>query len=264
MLEHLRTKLGKGELAIGASVKADPRLAMILANAGIDFFQTDMMFSPLDWQAAQTVTWICNAKGIASILRIPANPWLSPDDPHLVIDAGRAYSIGFDAVVFSCSSAAELEHVMMTTKDWHRVASGIFRTSAQEVKDFMGRVQEETLLIPLVECDTALNDLEGIFAVDNLKVVWLGATDIARVLGHPHEYEHPDVWRVIDKAVNLGNKRGVTVYVNGGYIYTDFTAITQAMKRLYDHGVRMMNFSGDFVLQTMSRNIISEVRKITS
>ncbi len=264
MIKNFRTKLKEGKLAFGASGKAEPRMAKVLAKAGIDFFIIDMMFSPLDWSAAQTATWACDASGIASIVRIQSNPWLSPGDPRIVTDAARAFSIGFDGVIYSTSSAKELEHVMKTAKDWHRVASGVYRTSAEEMVGFMDRVGEETILIPLLECETALRELKEIYAIDGVQVVWLGLTDIARVLGHPHEYEHPDVWRVIDQAVEIANKRGKAVFCNLGYIFTDFASITQRFKRLYDHGVRMVSFPVEFLTYISAKNIRAEVWRLTS
>jgi 2-keto-3-deoxy-L-rhamnonate aldolase RhmA len=100
------------------------------------------------------------------------------------------------------------------------------------------------LIMPIVESLEVINTMEEAMSIDGIKAFGIGLTDVSRVLGHPFDVEHPDVWRVLDKAVNIAEKKGIWIGANVSYIFHDIESIVQRVKRLHDHGVDMVYMQG--------------------
>ena len=202
LLENIRD----GKASMGLLTKGGPNLVRHQASAGADFIIADMMHSRLEWDEASQICWIARADGVYPFIRIQGHPWGSAAnivDRRFSVDAMRALTIGAEGVMFSVTSADEVRSVAHLISDWHQ---GKPVTSPQGVKDMQRQVAETRLLIPLIELRTGLDQIEEILAIDGIGGVFMAMTDLSHQLGHPHEYEHPDVWAAVDKAVRLASE----------------------------------------------------------
>jgi 4-hydroxy-2-oxoheptanedioate aldolase len=252
-------RLKAGETAIGILAKGGPHLAKQLGQAQLDFIMPDMMFAGMDWREAEFMIANAQVRGLAAYLRVQAYPWSAEHVDHrLAVDAARALSIGADGVVASVSSAAEVDEIVKVTGDWHR---GVLVTSNEELQEHEQSSAESTRIFPLIETKSAVEQLDEILAVDGLTGVFIGVTDLSRELGHPFEYEHPDVWRVIDRTVELAAGRDIAVMVNTGYLFSDPQAIGDRVARLAAHGVQLVMLQTlEFLVYAMARSAVDAAR----
>ena len=99
---------------------------------------------------------------------------------------------------------------------------------------------EETLIVPTIESEGGLRDLEAIFALDGVQLVWLAAGDISKILGVPFQYEHPKMLALLERAVGLGERHGAGVMYNLGLDSPDFDTMAASARRFFDLGVRVV------------------------
>ena len=238
--DRLLANLKSGKPSLCAYVFSHPNLVEVAGLAGFDCFMSDMMFTALDWDQIAHLVRAARGTGISPMIRVQAYPWAHGTDRRTVSDAARALALGATAVTVSISSKEEVQELLRLRSDWHRLIHLRRFASAEEFPEFARRVQESTLVVPTIESEGGLRDLEEIFALDGIQLVWLAAGDISKILGVPFKYEHPKVLRLVEQAVRLGERHGVGVMYNLGLDSPDFDSMAASVRRFFDLGVRVM------------------------
>lgn len=229
-------------LSIGIlEVTASPEIVETLAFAGFDWVCIDLMFESTDWTLAAHMVRAAKGAGISPVIRVPSNPWAAGEDAHVLVDVTRAIGIDATGVMVSLDSPRLLAKAVEVSREWHRNIHVVpFADDMRLQEQMQKQMADDTLLIPLLESDYALQNLEEFFRVEGLKAVSIGISDASKMLGHPLDYEHPDVWHLIDKAASLADKYGLYLMGNTGYQFRDAESIAKRIRRLHDHGVRMV------------------------
>ena len=89
----------------------------------------------------------------------------------------------------------------------------------------------------------------------------LAMTDLSKALGHAFDYEHPDVWRVLDSIVEKAAKRNIAIAANMGYDYTTHERMCARVGRMHEHGVRICLMQGaDNMLENFAKPMLGEIR----
>lgn len=243
-------------------VTASPEVVETLAFAGFDWVCIDLMFESTDWNLAAHMVRAAKGSGITPIIRVPSNPWVAGEDPHVLIDITRAFGIDAAGVLASLDAPAMVAKAVEVSKEWHRNIHIIpFAEDMRRQPEMQRKMAEGSFFIPLLESHGALRNMEDFFRIDGLKAVCLGISDASRMLGHPLDYEHPDVWKVVDHAANLAAKYGISLMGNTGYQFQDPESIAQRIKRLHDHGIRMVLIqSTGALLQFFCQSVIKATR----
>ena len=265
-MTRLFERIAADELALGAYVKGGPHLAFTLAKAGFDYIRPDMMFSSIDWKELDHILRASDSVGLTTCLRIASNPWLAgPGQMQVTVDAARAFSLGVPVVQVSVASAAQVAALVDVAKDWHRSGAGEYPTTGDTFTAQRKRVIDQTLFLPSIESKTAIDELDDILSIEGLRAVMIAVTDFSKELGHAFEYEHPEVWRAIDRVVETARAKGILVAANTGYAYTTPETITKRVADLYDHGVRMVMIQGaEFLLECLAKPLLGGIRERTA
>lgn len=264
-MNRLFRKLTNNELALGVWIKGGPHLVATLANAGFDYVRPDMMYSSIDWKELDHIHRTAMSVDMATWVRIASNPWLAGENQlQVVVDAARAFSLGVQVVQVSIASAVQVRALVEVTKDWHRSGAGEYPHSKDTFVSQGKRVVDEIMVVPAIESKSAIQQIDEILEVEGLRAVQIAVTDFSKELGYPFDYENPAIWRAIDDLVQKAHARGIVVVANTGYDYTTTEEITGRVKRLYDHGVRVVLMQGaEFLLEQFSRNLIQSIQKVT-
>lgn len=260
VVDRLISKIRGGQVCIGVlEVLGSPQIAESMAASGLDYVCIDQMFSSIDWNLTAHIVRACKGAGISPMVRVEANPWITKGDPNkVVVECTRAQGVGVSAVMASVHTSKELAGIIESSKDWHRNIHVI--PFHEDMKNF-GKVEktvaEASMVIPLLESQTTEAEFEEVLSVEGLECVMIGISDMSRVMGHPFEYEHPDVWRMVDKVIDICHRRGIVCGGNTGYTYQDPDAIAKRIKRMVDRGLRYIMVQSDGSLfQFFTKNII--------
>ena len=255
-MNRLLEKIGTGSLALGCQVE-DPDTVEMLAFCGIDFVWADMMWGSLDWSGAREIVRACQAGDIGCLVRAQAEPWVPGHDKRSIADCHRLLTLGVTGALLSVSSVEEVRLLVEVSKDWHR-SPHVHTFTKDDYQEYKSQVLAETISVPLIEEAALFRDIEQVLNVEGLRAVWLGMSDLSRELGHPFDYEHPDVWAAVDRTVNLARKRGVVVAANVGWESLTVDAQIERILRLWDHGVGMVSMQ--HIVQPIYQHIIGTAR----
>jgi 4-hydroxy-2-oxoheptanedioate aldolase len=239
--DRLLANLEAGRPSLCAYVFSDPNLVEVAGFAGFDCFMADMMFTAHDWDQVANLVRAARASGITPLIRVQAYPWGATGvDRRTVSDAARVLALGATAVTVSVSSVAEVRELMRLRTDWHRLIHLRRFLGAADFPRYAERVQRSTLVVPTVESEGGLRDLERIFALDGVRLAWLAAGDLSKILGVPFRYEHPKMLRLVERAVALGRRHGAGVMYNVGLDSPDLGALSRTARRVLDLGVQVV------------------------
>ena len=90
-----------------------------------------------------------------------------------------------------------------------RGVSGTSRaTGFGRYKDYVKRVHEELCVLVQVETRAAMDQLESIAAVEGVDGIFIGPNDLAADLGYLGNWQHPEVWKVMEAAAKRIRKMG--------------------------------------------------------
>jgi len=257
---RLIDKLASGERIRGTndSLGGLP-MAEVLAIAGFDFACLDTMYGAFDWQSMQAWSRGALLYGMDPVVRLPAHPWVGGEDQHLAAEVGRAFGIGMTGVVVSVNSPDEVRRLVDVSQTWHKnLHLHRFENFTEQYDAYRASNADSNVLIPLIESHGSIDRVEEILKVDGLKAVWLGLSDVSRMLGVPLQYEHQKVWDFIDKAVAAAEGTGVAVLANAGYAAsTNIEALRDRSARLYERGIRGVWFQNTgYVVQWLYRTLL--------
>ena len=260
--DRLLANLRSGTPSLCAYVFSHPNLVEVAGLAGIDCFMADMMFTALDWEQIAQLIRAARGTGISPMIRVQTYPWSDGIDQRTVSDAARALALGATAVTISIASCSQMQALLRLRGDWHRLIHLRRFPTAADFQAFARRVAEETLIVPTIESEGGLHDLESIFALDGVELVWLAAGDISKILGVPFQYEHPKMLALLERAVGLGARHGAGVMYNLGLDSPDFDTMAASSRRFFDLGVRVVGIGAvewhlQMALTAMRKQILS-------
>ncbi len=263
---NLFERMATGEMALGVWLKSGPSWVSTIARGGFDFIRPDMMFSTIDWRELDHMNQAARACGITTWVRLPANPWMAGTNQlQVTVDVQRAFGIGIPVVGVSVSSAAQARACFEVSKDWHRSGAGEYPNSTETFAAMNKKPDNLAVFVPHVEAGTSFEEVDQILDIDGLRIIMLAMTDLSEALGYPFQYDHPEVWRAVDRIVDKAHARGIVVAGNSGYAFTNPEQITERVQRMHQHGIRICLMQGaDVMLENHAKILLGGVRKATS
>jgi 2-keto-3-deoxy-L-rhamnonate aldolase RhmA len=261
---NLFERLAAGQMGLGVWIKGGPTWVSTIARAGFDFVRPDMMFSAIDWRELDHINRTAQAVGISTWVRVPANPWLAgPESLQVTVDVQRAFSLGIPFVGASVASAAQARACLEVSRDWHRSGAGEYPNSASSFFAMHKKDDTAAVFVPHIEAGGAAREIDQILDLDGLRIIMLAMTDLSKALGLPFEYDHPDMWREVDRIVGRAHARNIIVAANMGYAFTTPQQMQARVQRMYDHGIRICLMQGaDSMLENLAKAVVNDIRGV--
>ncbi len=202
---HFKHAIAAGKLQIGLWCSlCSPVAIEVVSHSGYDWLLLDTEHSPNDvtdilghLQAAQS--------GTASCIVRPA--W------NDIVLIKRYLDVGARTLLIPYVQNAEEARRAVTGLRYPpggmRGVSGCTRANRYgRVKDYFKRVHDEVCLLLQVETRTALSNLEAIAEIDGVDGIFIGPNDLAADMGHLGNWQHPEVWNVMEDAARRMRKAG--------------------------------------------------------
>lgn len=235
LLQRLRAG---ATLAGMQSFSASPVLVEAMGLAGLDFVVVDMEHCPTGLETLTQLVRAAEATGITPLTRVPE---LEPLTMSRALDVGMAGIVLPHASVERCRAAVA---ACRYAPEGTRGACPVVRSAGYLPPEWDAHARksnEEVLIIPLVEDAAALDEIEAIFAVDGIEVVFLGPFDLSISLGlRGADYKDPRMAQILRNVAAAADRHGKFVMTTvGATIDNDYAAA------LMRSGVRMLSFSAD-------------------
>jgi 4-hydroxy-2-oxoheptanedioate aldolase len=178
----------------------------ILADAGYDFLLFDTQHSPWEIKQLQPSIQAMRGKQTAPVVRVAAN---EAYQICFALDAGAR-----GIIVPMVNNRAEAEAVVRACRYYplgNRSNAGV-RGEWGEFKnyrDYMDTVNNELLIVPMIETNQALENLDAIASVPGVDVLLIGPSDLSIELGVPLDYACDTYQRALDKIAAAAAKHGI-------------------------------------------------------
>lgn len=171
----------------------DGSVAEIMARSGFDWLVVDMEHSAITLDAAQSVIRIIGLSGVTPLVRVGEN---DPTVIKRVMDAG-AHGV----IVPMVNSATDAERAVSAVRYPPSGRRGVGLTRAQgygfAFPQYCEWVRRKSVVIAQIEHRDAIEKLESILAVDGIDGSLIGPYDLSGSLGHPGEFDRPEVKQAI-------------------------------------------------------------------
>lgn len=224
-------KLLAGEPVFGVSPVIDhPDMIELLGYMGYDYVLLDCEHGSLTEDSVCDTIRAAYATDITPIVRVPVNT------PHVIL---RYLDQGSQGVIVPhINSEEEAKAVVAAAKYGPLGKRGFGGFRPHEYQSIVSRQESleqsnrETLIIIMIEEMKGIENLSEIITVENIDVFLFGACDLSQSMGYPGQCDHPEVLKVIDKAiaqtVGAGRIAGMVVNIDN-------------VKRYLDLGVRFLH-----------------------
>ena len=117
--------------------------------------------------------------------------------------------------------------------------------------------------MPHIEVGNSIKEVDDIIAIDGLRIIMLAMTDLSKAIGLPFEYDHPELWRAVDRIVAKCQARNIVVAANMGYAFTTPEQMRDRVKRMHEHGIRICLMQGaDIMLENLAKAVIADIRGV--
>jgi len=197
--------LKSGKTIIGTAGSPTGDMAM-LADSGFDFLLFDTQHSPVEVKELNPAVQATRGKKAVPIIRVSSN---RADLICFALDAGAKGIIvpivntkeEASAMVRACKYSPVGERSNAGVRgDWGEFAD--YRT-------YMDTVNEELLIVPMIETQQAMGNIEEILSVPGIDVLLVGPSDLSIELGVPLDYASDTYQQGLDKIAAACKNHGV-------------------------------------------------------
>ena len=212
-------KAGKTAIGTTASLKTP---VDFLADAGFDFILFDTQHSPVGIKELQHQLQAMKDKRASPIIRVGAN---EQDQICYALD------IGAKGIIVPMVNTKE-ETIDMV--NWCKYPPEGKRSSAgmrgewgefENYREYMSAVNEELLIIPMIETQESLNNIEDTLSVPGVDVLLVGPSDLSINLDLTLDYLNPKYQETLDNIVSACENAGVIpgmYFIPGGQDPSEF------------------------------------------
>lgn len=203
-------KLRKGEAVAGTMIRLarNPAIALVAANAGLDFIMFDMEHSSYSFETISDAASMARSNGLAFFVRVPE---LSKGNVSRALDCGVN-----GVMVPMIRNAKEARQFAVWAKYAPIGERGLGGNGAHtdyidiggKSPAFMAETNPKVLTIAQIELECAVDDVDAIAAVEGIDALLIGPADLSGSLGVPGEFNHPKMDEAIAKTAAACKKHG--------------------------------------------------------
>jgi 4-hydroxy-2-oxoheptanedioate aldolase len=193
----------KPQLGIWSSLSSHI-VAEILAHAGFDWVLLDTEHSPNEVPMVQSQLHAMTGGSATAVVR-PA--W---NDMVLV---KRYLDIGAQSLLLPYVQTAEeatnaVKYTRYPQRGLRGVAGSTRAAGYGRIKDYLKRADDEICVLVQAETRKSIANLEAIAEVEGVDGIFIGPNDLSADLGYLGNWQHPEVWKVMEDAARRIRKAG--------------------------------------------------------
>lgn len=171
-------------------------VAEVLASSGFDWILLDTEHSPNELPMVQQQLHAMQGGAASPVVRVAWND---------MVMIKRYLDIGAQTLLLPyVQSVEEARNAVAYTRyppgGVRGVAGATRATQYGRIKDYFKRVQEELCVLVQVETRKAVANIDAITGVEGVDGVFIGPNDLAADLGMLGNWQHPEVWKVMEEA----------------------------------------------------------------
>ncbi len=205
-MNAVRDLLKSGKTVVGTAGSVFEDNVVMLADAGFDFLLFDTQHAPVEIKQYKGALQAMRGKKAAPIVRVSANR------PDLIC---FALDIGARGIIVPMVNTKEDAEAMVKACRYSPIGD---RSNAgvrgewgetKNYREYLDRVNEELLIIPMIETQQAIDNIDEILSVEGIDVFLIGPSDLSIELGVPLDYSCDTYQAGLDKIAAGCKRNGV-------------------------------------------------------
>jgi 4-hydroxy-2-oxoheptanedioate aldolase len=224
--------------------------AEMYAQAGWDSVTVDMQHGVQDYLSCVACFQGMQKTPVLPMVRVP---WNEPGIVGKVLDAG-AYGVICPMVNTEAEARALVQYCKYPPKGTR--SNGPIRAALYgEGGSYQATANDDILVIPMIETQQALDNLEAILDVPGIDAIYVGPSDLGLSLGMAPKLdrEEPEILRIYERLIAETSRRGIAAGLHNG---TGAYA-----KRMVDMGFKLVTIANEVSLMVMAaRAAVKEAR----
>jgi len=239
---RLLSRLEAGGVVTGMQCfTGSPVLVEAMGAAGLDFTIVDLEHCPTSLETVAHLVRAADAAGLVPLARVS-----ELDAPTI----GRILDLGATGFVLPHASAERCRAALRLARyapEGERGACPVVRAAGYLPADWQvhaAAANHGVMIVPLVEDESAVDEIEAIYSLDGIRIAFLGPFDLAVSMGlGGADYRHPRLAAVLEHVVAAARRQGKHVMTTvGATIDHDYAA------SLVAKGVQCLSFSADVAI----------------
>ena len=251
MKNRVKQMLEQGKVTIGGWISiAHADCAEIMANAGFDWIVFDMEHCPLTIQDVENLIPAVKGTNCVPIIRVA---WNDAVLIKLALDVG-AYGV----IVPFVNTKQDALNAIKACRYPPNGVRGVYPRRASnyfiELEEYIASADEETMVIPQIETNEAVMNIEEILSVKGISAFLIGPMDLSASLGLIRTGPtHPRFTEAIDRILHAGRKAKVPAGIWGGSV--------EKTSNYIDQGFQFIALCADTDLLLRARDDLANIRK---
>lgn len=229
----LKSKLKRGEVTFGVTLGiGSPEVSEALGNLGLDHIMFDMQHTSLDTETVQTMIQAISYSQSVPMVRVISN------DLGLI---NRALDIGAHAVIVPLVNSREDAEKAVRASKYAPEGIRSYGPRRPQLRDpdYAETANAEVMIIPQVETELALQNLEDIVTTKGIDAVTVGPNDLSMSLGVFRQFESPKFLKAVEKIVSTCRAHNV---------FPGLLAPAGPVETSIQQGFKMIQLGGDLGL----------------
>ena len=196
-------KAGKPQIGIWSSL-CSHIVADILSNSGFDWVLLDTEHSPNELPMVQQQLHAMQGGTANPVVRVAWND---------MVMIKRFLDIGAQSLLLPyVQTVEEAKNAVISMnypqKGMRGVAGGARAQGYGRIKDYHKKAAGELCLLVQVETRKSIANLDAIAEVEGIDGVFIGPNDLSADMGYLGNWQHPEVWKVMEDAAKRIRKAG--------------------------------------------------------
>jgi len=225
----LKSQLRRGESTFGITLSiGNPEVSYALGDLGLDWINFDMQHTILDVRTVAAMIQAMSYSQTVPIVRVPSN------DLAII---NKALDFGAHAVIVPLvNSREDAEKAVRSSRYTPRGIRSFGHRAALRDPDYIATADSEIMVIPQIETDIAVRNLEEIVSTQGIDAVFCGPFDLSMSLGVFGQFDSPRFVKATETIVSVCERQGV---VPG--VLAPIGPVENTIKR----GFRLISLGGD-------------------
>jgi 4-hydroxy-2-oxoheptanedioate aldolase len=206
-MNKLKARLKSGKACVNAWLAIPSGFsAEVMAQCGFDSVTVDMQHGVQDYLSMVQCFQAMDKYPITPMVRIP---WNEPGIIGKVLDGG-AWGVVCPMVNTPAEAKALASACLYPPKG--KRSNGPIRASAYgEAGNYQTIANDEVLVIPMIETQEAIDNIDAILDVPGISGIYIGPSDLGFSLGMVPKLdrEEPEIFPIYEKLIKATQKRGL-------------------------------------------------------
>ena len=179
--------------------------AEIMAHAGFDWVCVDTQHGVIDYQQMVGMLQAVSSTAVTPLVRVP---WNEPGIIGKVLDGG-AWGV-ICPMVNTPAQAQALASACLYPPAGKRSNGPIRAAMYGEASTYQTIANDEIMIIPMIETQEAIDNIDGILDVSGIGGIYIGPSDLGFSLGLKPmlDREEPEIFPIYEKLIAATAKRG--------------------------------------------------------